>query len=55
MEIDVGYGTGGFFFNSSGLQTTNGGNGFEGWLGKYTFGMIFFFRALGLNLGMNNG
>ena len=34
MEIDVGYGTGGFFFNSSGLQTANGGNGFEGWLGK---------------------
>lgn len=34
MEIDVGYGTEGFFFNTSGLQVSTGDYGFEGWLGK---------------------
>ena len=44
----MGYGTGGFFFNGSGLQATNDG-GFEGWLGTSNFNSLlpFFFFVHG--------
>ena len=45
VAIDAGYGTGGFFFNETGLQYA-GEDGFAGWLGK-RFSRFSFCRTAG--------